>query len=384
MPNDEAREVRVIEDGDILVVGGGIAGMAFALRMREQGREVTLVEIDPDWRVYGAGITVTGPTYRAFKRLGVIDAVRDAGFRISTGARFCTPDGSVIADLPMDPIEPDLPTSGGLMRPDLHRILSQAVMRAGVDVRLGRSIASWEDDGKGIEALFDDGSSARFGLLVAADGAFSRTRTYMFPAAPQPAYTGQFCWRVVAPRPAMIDRSHFFMGAEIKAGLVPVTADRMYMWLLSDNVEKEWIEPGTENARLCAMMAGLTGPLGAVRDGIGPDTEVNVRPLEALLLPPPWHKGRAILIGDAAHSTTPHLASGAGIAVEDALVLSEELSRIDDVEAAFESFTARRWERCRLVVENSVGIGKLQQSHAPPSELQGLLHRSELALLAEI
>lgn len=368
----------------ILVIGGGIGGMAFALRMRDQGRGVTLVELDPEWRVYGAGITVTGPTYRAFKRLGIIDAVRDAGFRISTGARFCAPDGTVLADLPMDPIEPDLPTSGGIMRPDLHRILSDKVRAAGVDVRLGRQVAEWDDDGEGLDVRFDDGSSGRFALLVAADGAFSRTRAYMFPDAPQPRYTGQFCWRVIAPRPAIIDRSHFFVGGDVTAGLMPVTPDRMYMWLLSTSADKEWIEPGTERDRLRAMMAGFSGPLGQVRDSIGPETEVNVRPLEALLVQPPWHKGRAILIGDAAHSTTPHLASGAGIAIEDALVLSEELARDPDVERAFAAFTARRWERCRLVVENSVEIGRLQQAHAPPPELQGLLHRSELALLADI
>ena len=384
MPDNRTPADRGKKNERVIIVGGGVGGMSFALRMRAQGRAVTLVEADPHWRVYGAGITVTGPTFRAFKQLGVIDAVRGAGFRIDTGARFCTLDGAVLADLPMKPIEAGLPTTGGIMRPDLHRILSGKVREAGVDVRLGRTVAGWNDDGRTLHVRFDDGTAERFALLVAADGAFSGMRALMFPEAPHPRYTGQFCWRVVVPRPPEIDRAYFFVGGEVTAGLMPVTQDRMYMWLLSGSPNKERIEPGTEGGRLKALMASFTGLLGAVRDHIGADTEVNVRPLEALLLTPPWHKGRAILIGDAAHSTTPHLASGAGLAIEDALVLSEELARGATVETAFEAFTARRWERCRLVVENSVEIGRLQQAHAPPQKLQDLLHRSEKALLADI
>jgi 2-polyprenyl-6-methoxyphenol hydroxylase-like FAD-dependent oxidoreductase len=84
------------------------------------------------------------------------------------------------------------------------------------------------------------------------------------------------------------------------------------------------------------------------------------------------------------HATTPHLASGAGIAIEDALVLSQELEREPDVERALVRFEERRWERCRLVVENSVRIGQMEQTHADPAALKTLMAVSEAALREDI
>ena len=88
------------------------------------------------------------------------------------------------------------------------------------------------------------------------------------------------------------------------------------------------------------LLADFGGNLATIRDAVTAETSVVYRPLESALQPPPWHKGRVLLIGDAAHATTPHLASGAGIAVEDALVLREELAACDgDIEAGFAAFT---------------------------------------------
>jgi len=89
-----------------------------------------------------------------------------------------------------------------------------------------------------------------------------------------------------------------------------------------------------------------------------------------------------VLIGDAAHATTPHLASGAGLAVEDALVLAEELERAHSYEEAIHRFTDRRYERCRAVVENSVRLGDIEQSGGSPQEHEKLMRDSTIALAA--
>ena len=95
---------------------------------------------------------------------------------------------------------------------------------------------------------------------------------------------------------------------------------------------------------------------------------VNYRPLEVLLHPAPWHSGHVVLIGDAAHATTPHLASGAGMAIEDGIVLTEELQSQPTLEQALQNFMARRFDRCRRVVENSVQLGQIEMSHGSPVE----------------
>ncbi|ABQ71548.1 2-polyprenyl-6-methoxyphenol hydroxylase and related FAD-dependent oxidoreductase-like protein (plasmid) [Rhizorhabdus wittichii RW1] len=113
-----------------------------------------------------------------------------------------------------------------------------------------------------------------------------------------------------------------------------------------------------------------------------PGAYVNVRPLEGFEMETPWHRGRVLLIGDAAHPTTPQLASGAGIAVEDALVLAEEFTRGLPVEETLQAYTERREWRCRLVVSSSVKIGQLEQARAPVEEQTAIVEYA-LARLAE-
>lgn len=131
-------------------------------------------------------------------------------------------------------------------------------------------------------------------------------------------------------------------------------------------------------------MAPFGGLLAQVRDGLDADSVITVRPLDAILLPRPWYRGRVLLIGDAAHATTPHLASGAGIAVEDALVLAEVFADATDVTTAFDRFMDRRFERARMVVEASVEIGAMQQPEASPDKLKALMGKAEAALRADI
>ena len=368
----------------VLVVGGGIGGMAFAIRMRELGWHVDLIEIDPQWRVYGAGISVTAPTYRAFKRLGIVQKVNEQGYGSTKGVRICTPSGHVIAENPMEPIEPGLPTHGGIMRPVLHQIMSERTRASGTNIRLGVTLAHFEDLGDEVEVQTSDGQTRRYALVVGADGAFSRLRSTLFPEAPATKFTGQYCWRLVAERRSSIDQCNFYMAGVVTAGVMPVTDSQMYMFLLNHEDAKVRLDEATQWQRLKDLMAPFSGVLGDLRDGLSVSSAIISRPLEAILLPRPWHRGRVVLIGDAAHATTPHLASGAGIAIEDALVLGEELSVAPGVEQALLRFEERRWDRCRMVVENSVRIGEMEQTHADPALLKSLMAESEVALRQEI
>ena len=94
--------------------------------------------------------------------------------------------------------------------------------------------------------------------------------------------------------------------------------------------------------------------------------KVDYRPMNSFLLPPPWNRGRAVVIGDAVHTTTPHLATGAGIAIEDAVVLAELIASGLPVSELFEQFMARRFDRCRLVVETAVQLGEMEKDTSIP------------------
>jgi 2-polyprenyl-6-methoxyphenol hydroxylase-like FAD-dependent oxidoreductase len=103
-----------------------------------------------------------------------------------------------------------------------------------------------------------------------------------------------------------------------------------------------------------------------------------------MLLPLPWHKGRVLLIGDAVHATTPHLASGAGIGLEDGIVIAEELDRASSVAEALQRYDQRRWERCRMVVQNSLRLGQIEIEGGSQQEHGELMRVSQEALAQPI
>lgn len=374
----------------VLMVGGGIGGMSAAISLARRGVAVDLIDLDPQWRVYGAGITITGATLRALHALGVLDAVREHAYT-GTGIQICDTQGRALSRVPTPVVAApgvDIPGTGGIMRPVLHRILADATRSLGVHVRLGVTVDTLQSHALGVDVQLSDGSSGRYDLVVGADGLFSRVRSLIRPDAPQPAFTGQYIWRLVAPRPVGLDRRHFFLGGQGKVGLTPVSAKQMYMFYLETVSERRPIVPDAQlPGMLYAMLEGYGGPLAPIRDALLRDGEalassIVLRPLDCLLLPPPWHVGRVILIGDAAHPTTPQLASGAGMAVEDGLVLAEELDGAASVDEAFAGFMRRRHARCQLVVENSLEIGRREQARAPVAEQTRLVEES-LRVLAE-
>jgi 2-polyprenyl-6-methoxyphenol hydroxylase-like FAD-dependent oxidoreductase len=175
----------------VLIVGGGIAGMALAIGLRRMGVAVDIAETDKDWRVYGAGITITGPTLRALDGLGLLERVVNEGYCYDT-TRICDADGHVILPSRVSgrPLGPRIPNSGGILRPVLHRILSETTRASGAKVRLGVSVAAIEQAGETIAVGFTDGTNSIYDLVVGADGVHSRMRELLFPDAPRPTFTG--------------------------------------------------------------------------------------------------------------------------------------------------------------------------------------------------
>ncbi|MEV5322021.1 FAD-dependent monooxygenase [Streptomyces sp. NPDC052687] len=365
----------------VLIVGAGIAGMSATIALRRTGAAVDLIDIEPGWTVSGAGLTITGPTLRALRQLGVYEEVAAQGY-VGEGIRVCGVDGSHIRDIPTPmPAQAKVHGSGGIGRPVLYRILSAKVLACGVRPRFGTSVTRIVQDAGGVDVTFSDRTRGRYDLVVAADGIYSRTRRQVFPGAPRPHYTGQSVWRMFVSRPPGIDRRHYFLGGEVKVGWTPVAATRMYLFVV-ERTPRRTRPPHELPAALARLLAPYGGHVGDFRESIGPGSEIAYRPLETFSLPGPWYRGRVLLVGDAAHPTTPQLASGAGIAVEDALVLAEELARHRTVPATLQAFSARHEQRCRFVVDSSIEIGRLEQRQAPPHAQTAVVERA-LARLAE-
>src|SRR5262245_2747403 len=291
-----------------LIVGGGVAGMSAATMLARAGVEVRLVDLDPGWRVAGAGITLTAPTLRAFETLGILERVIEQG-HAHEGIRVCDVQGRPIEELRSPPLGQGIPGAGGILRPVLHRILADRVKALGVEVRLGVSVASIRQDESGIAAALGDGAQDRYDLVVGADGIRSGMRKLLFPEAPGPRFTGQACWRLTITRPREIDRRHFFLGGRGKCGLTPVSEGEMYLFYLEHVPDNPRREPSEQHVVLRGLLGEYGGVLAGAREALGPRSRIVYRPLEAHVLRGSWFRGRAILIGDAVHASTPQLAS---------------------------------------------------------------------------
>jgi 2-polyprenyl-6-methoxyphenol hydroxylase-like FAD-dependent oxidoreductase len=373
-------EFAMVKLNRILIVGGGIAGMSAAIQCARAGYSVELIEKDPQWQVLGAGLTVLGSTLRALHYVGVITEVREAGY-FANGNKIYDYRGTLRFERPgMRMPDIDLPSGGGILRPVLHNILSKAVTAAGVTVKLGVTANSMTELGDGVEVGLSDGTSGLYGLVIAAEGLKSQTRQTLFSASPKPTFTGQGCWRLVCDRPAAVDRGCFYVGGPVTVGTVPVSQAQMYVWVLQHSPDNPWIDPATQHEILKDLLKDFGGVVAEVRDGLGANSTINYRPLEPLLFPAPWHRGHILLIGDTCHATTPHLASGAGMAIEDGVVIAQELLLSSTVEEALTSYLRRRWERCRLVVENSIAIGEVEMRHEGSDKLNHLMNVSQAEL----
>lgn len=367
----------------ILVVGGGIGGMSAVIQLMTDGHDVELIDIDPGWRVYGAGITITGPTLRAYRRLGLLDQLRSRG-AISKGSRILKVDGSFIANLDEPALEEGLPATGGIMRPVLHALMQERIAELGGNVRLGLTIDALDQTGDGVAVRLSDGSEGQYDVVIGSDGVSSIVRRLAFPDRIEPVNTGQGCWRVSMRTPHPMDRGEFYIGGIGTAGITPCAPDALYLWLLTPHAPGFWVEEARAHDQFRALLADYGGTAGWVRDNMLDTDWINYRPLSAALQPGPWANGRIVLLGDSAHATTPHLASGAGMAVEGALVLAEELREPGrSVEAALLAYSERRYPRCRLVVESSVESGRLQLEGAPPQIISAHIGRALHALAEE-
>jgi 2-polyprenyl-6-methoxyphenol hydroxylase-like FAD-dependent oxidoreductase len=346
----------------VLIVGGGIAGLVNAAALRRAGIQVELVEANPKWDVYGVGIIQQGNALRAYAMAGLVDRILADGYSFNA-ARFYDSQGNQVVEIPQPLIAgPQYPGANGISRPRLHTILQEAVHEAGVPVRLGMTISAFEQSDDAVKVEFTDGSSDHYDLMIGADGLRSLVRKLAFGAEHQPVYTGQTVWRYNLPRHPDVTTLQLYTGTSGKAGFCPLASDLMYIFMTESPPGDTW--PWRDDDLAVAFrerLAEFGGLIAETRELITDSSKVVYRPFEAILMPPPWYRGRIVLIGDAAHATTAHIAQGAGMAVEDAVVLAEELSRDQTPAAALASYQQRRYERCKALVEISLEIARSER-----------------------
>ncbi|MFD8387946.1 FAD-dependent oxidoreductase [Streptomyces sp. NPDC059680] len=362
----------------VLVAGGGIAGTAAALGLHKAGYDVTVYEAHPDTAEdTGAFLTLASNGMRALAELDATDAVTAVGFPL-TSLRLLDSDGTELTHAPLGEVtEPGLQYRC-LRRGELNAALQGEAARRGIRVRHGARLVAVTDGPHGVTARFADGGTAHAGLLVGADGLNSTVRRLLTPGV-RPLYAGQrifYGYRGTAPGADGTGVITFVRGGGTTFGYAVSPAGQTY-WFARVSTRPlpaggaahsaPWREDLLPLLRKdCPPAADIV----AASQGPVMVTNATEMPLGAV-----WHRGRTVLIGDAAHAASPATGQGASMALEDAVVLSKALRDLPGAPAAFAAYERHRRARVEhnITVSGGISRGSRDTSRpgpvvAPPAE----------------
>ncbi|WP_066947682.1 FAD-dependent monooxygenase [Microtetraspora fusca] len=372
-----------------LVIGGGVAGPVTALALARAGITATVFEAHHT-AADGVGAMLSlAPNGRdALRTVGADQAVAKVGQPVP-GVVMADATGRRLADFHGFP---GLPQTLAMTRSDLFRALADHAAQQGVETHYGKRLVSAVEGPDGVTATFADGTTASADILVGADGIRSTVRTLIDPDAPGPVYGGVLSFGGIAPGD----------GVEAEPGMMYFTFGRAFLghWALPDGrvvwfgslpsddpltaaqaraiPAVEWLE------RLRALYAGHV-PGEALLARTSPEDLMVVGPMEAMPDVPAWHRGRMVLVGDAAHAPSSSSGQGASLAAESAVELARCLRDLPTVEEAFAAYERLRRPRVSAIAGDAsaknkakAGKAKAQTAFPTPEQMFAPVHRHHI------
>lgn len=346
------------------IIGGGIGGLTLGIALHRKGMKVKIYEGAPAFKPLGAGLSLATNAMKALTDIGIDQEVMQAG-KIIKQMFVKDQRGKIISSTDAEVLTKrfGVVNNFAIHRADLHRVLVDLLPKEVIET--GKQLVDFQADSNGIIISFADGSRAQADYLIACDGIHSPVRRKLIPGS-EPRYAGYTCWRtIVNDLPEGFDENETVetWGRGRRFGTVPLSNGRAY-----------WF--ATLNARQhdAAMQACGSKELGAVfEDFHFPVPQLVARTKNEQII---WSDiidlkpitrfafGPVVLMGDAAHATTPNLGQGACMAIEDAATLANALVKYQP-EDAFIKFEQHRIRRTTGIVEQSWNFGRLAQWENP-------------------
>ncbi|SEJ93354.1 2-polyprenyl-6-methoxyphenol hydroxylase [Deinococcus reticulitermitis] len=339
---------------NILIVGAGIAGLTLAQALKQKSVAFDLVERAPEPAPVGAGLSLTVNATRLLDDLGFAEAIRARG-HISEMGWIRSQRGNALQRLDLSALQP-YGVSVALHRAELHDLLSQDL-----DVGYGQEVQGLEWRPGRVQVQLP-GEKREYALVIAADGLRSRVRASL-PGAPRPVYSGYTSWRFVTPNtPALTDPTEFW-GTGRRIGLIPIGGGQLYVFATLNQPAGQVVAEAGRAPLLRKLFQSFPAPVGAVLEILNADSGViqtDIYELRTHL----WRAPNMALIGDAAHAMTPNLGQGAGMGIEDAVVLAQCLDRYGNSPEALATYEQVRQERASAIATQSRWLGVMGQLEA--------------------
>jgi len=365
----------------IIVAGGGVAGAATALAFRRIGAEVVVYEAytDPAGDV-GSFLSLAANGLRGLELLGCLGAVQEAGIDVPR-QRMWSAGGMLLGDVARGRRPADALHSVTLMRGRLVETLREAAADAGVEFHFGERVTGASQDPGGVSVAFSSGRKDTADLVVAADGIWSVLREVVDAGAPRPEYAGLYTVSGVS------------QGVPVDPGVFNMTFGRGGAFLHLDGGGEVWwaaqiadrFEPereGVSDAEWLRRTAEVYRGEAEASRVIAGTTRLH-RPvvMHALDPVPTWHKGRVVLVGDAAHPVGA--GQGASMAIEDAISLAEAVRAGNSVEAALEAYAVQRKPRIKNVLGTAENNRNTKQAGPLKRRMSTLMMRIFIPLVYE-
>lgn len=362
----------------VLVVGCGIGGGTLAYALRRMDMNVHCIDNKPSTPTTGAGICLLHNAVRALGAIGLAERCLESGLPFQLFKQYDA-TGKLLVSNPAPP-------GCGMRRPDLARILEGAAAQAGATLDKGVTLQDLVDRGSAVDVTFSDGREGTYDIVVAADGAYSKLRERVFGTAYAPKFAGQSAWRFNVPRPSEVDGFCLYRSADGKRtiGALPTSKESCYLFFLENSAEHMHMPDDQLHVLLRERLSEFSAPtIRLSAEQLVDPAQASFRPFDITLVPAPWHRGRVVLIGDAAHSPTPQMTSGGGMAIEDAVVLAECLDAHATAPEALVAYSQRRFERVKTVFDASLQLCRYEQEPVPNPQRSAALLLQTYQYLAQ-
>ncbi|HXV91988.1 MAG TPA: FAD-dependent monooxygenase [Pseudonocardia sp.] len=362
--------------GPVVVAGGGIGGLALGIALRRHGVEVTVVERATEFGEVGSGVVLAPNAMSALTALGgeVATRVRAEGSALGTwGATghcspFVTAAGRQLAGVSFDRTEErwGVPVVS-MLRARLQRVLLDEARACGVGLRTGTAVTGYTDHGAHVELLLAEGEPVTGDLLVGADGLRSAVRRQLL-ADGEPSYRGYSAVRGTGPAPDAYPDGFIAYGRGLILFASPIGGGELYWAASIASPAGVWPAKDRQTAHhdLLELLAGWDTELASVVGKADPAAYVltDIADRDPV---PSWHRGRVVLLGDAAHPMVYTMGQGAGTTLEDAVVLAHHLVTADGLDAALGRYEAERTVRTARIQKQSRMLGRIGHVKGRPA-----------------